>query len=276
MEISLGISPCPNDTFMFDALINQKIDTKGIVFKPIFQDVEELNRLAEQSRLVVSKLSFHAIMFHLDKYQILNSGSALGSGVGPLLIAKKQLNEYELSEARVAIPGKNTTANLLLQLAFPNLGSKHEYLFSDIEAAVINGEVDAGLIIHENRFTYSDKGLVCIKDLGQYWEEVSGNLIPLGGIVVQRDLPIELKLKISDLIKESIQYAYDNHTEESDFVKYHAQEMDVKVLKQHINLYVNQYSLDLQEEGKNAILGLLNRAKQMQIMQEISQPIFVR
>ena len=274
-SIRLGLSPCPNDTFIFDALLHQKIDTRGLKFEPVFADVEELNAMAFGAELEVSKLSYHALALLTKEYQILNSGGALGRGVGPLLIAKKALSEAEIKQARIAIPGKHTTANFLLSLAYPAAQQKEAMLFSEIESAVLDGSVEAGLIIHENRFTYQEKGLVKLMDLGEYWEEVSGSLIPLGGIAVKRSMEPEMKTAIDQLIRESVAYAFKEPAASRDFVQKHAQEMDVKVTQQHIDLYVNQYSLDLGEEGRKAVQMLFKQAEAKQIIQKITKPIFV-
>lgn len=273
--IRIGYSPCPNDTFIFDALVHQKIDTEGLRFEPILLDVEALNQRAFKGELEVSKLSYHAMALLLDEYQVLNSGSALGSGVGPLLIAKKELSLEEINQGKIAIPGKYTTANFLLSLAYPQAQNKEEMIFSDIENAVLEGRVDAGLIIHENRFTYEAKGLKKIRDLGDFWEETSGNLIPLGGIVVKRNLEENLKKKIDRLIRASMQYAFDNREAPMEYVKANAQEMDEGVMKQHIELYVNEYSLDLGEVGRQAVRQLFETAMQKGIIQEVRKEIFV-
>ena len=274
-KIKLGLSPCPNDTFIFDALLHQKIDTRGLKFEPVFADVEELNAMAFRAELEVSKLSYHALALLTKEYQILNSGGALGRGVGPLLIAKKALSEAEIKQARIAIPGKHTTANFLLSLAYPRATNKKELLFSEIETAVLKEEADAGLIIHENRFTYQEKGLFKLMDLGEYWEEVSGSLIPLGGIAVKRSMEPEMKTAIDQLIRESVAYAFKEPAASRDFVQKHAQEMDVKVTQQHIDLYVNQYSLALGKEGKEAVETLFKLAEEKNIIQAITKPIFV-
>jgi|SRR5690554_1128378 len=273
--IQIGYSPCPNDTFIFDALVHEKIDTEGLKFKPILADVEELNNKAFNSELEVTKLSYHAMAHLLDDYQLLNSGSALGSGVGPLLIAKKELAEEEINLGEIAIPGKYTTANFLLSLAYPKAQNKKEMLFSDIESAVLNGEVASGLIIHENRFTYQSKGLVKIKDLGNFWEETSGSLIPLGGIVIKRTLDQKLKEKVDRLIKKSIAFAFENRDSSMFYVRKHAQEMEEKVMQQHIDLYVNEYSLDLGEKGRAAVMQLFNMAEEKKLTEEIKVDIFV-
>lgn len=272
--ISLGFSPCPNDTFIFDALIHGRIDTEGLQFKFELADVEALNAMAFEQKLDLTKLSYHALAHCLDHYQLLNSGSALGSGVGPLLIAKKHLDEEEINQARVAIPGKYTTANFLLSLAYPRLENKVEMLFSEIEEAVLEERVDAGLIIHENRFTYQEKGLVNLIDLGNYWEQRSGNLIPLGGIVANRKLGDAMIKKIDRVLKRSIQYAFEHPEASKEFVKQHAQEMEAEVIQKHIDLYVNQYSLDLGAEGRKAVENLLETAVEKEIIPPIKQAIF--
>lgn len=275
MKLSLGYSPCPNDTFIFDAMVHQKVDTEGLEFEVTLADVEELNSKAFKHQLAITKLSYHAMAYCLNDYQLLNSGSALGSGVGPLLIAKKHLTESEIDEATVAIPGKYTTANFLLSVAYPRIETKKELLFSDIEQAVIDGRVDAGLIIHENRFTYQEKGLVQLIDLGNYWEEQSGNLIPLGGIVIDRGLDQELKEKVDRVLKRSIAFAFENPESSLNYTKEHSQEMEDVVIQQHIKLYVNQYSLDLGIEGRKAVKYLFDSAIEKGIINDIHQEIFV-
>lgn len=274
-QLSLGFSPCPNDTFIFDAMVHQKIDTEGLEFRVELGDVEELNHRAFKNELAITKLSYHAMAFCMDQYQLLNSGSALGSGVGPLLIAKRKLSEEEINKAKIAIPGKFTTANFLLSLAFPEAQRKEELLFSDIESAVINEKVDAGLIIHENRFTYQEKGLVKLMDLGNYWEEVSSKLIPLGGIVIKRSFDEQLKQKVNRVLRRSIEFAFKHRESSAEYVKEHAQEMNDKVIQSHIDLYVNEYSIDLGIEGKKAVQHLFDQAKAKKIIEEIKEPIFV-
>ncbi len=275
MKLSIAYSPCPNDTFIFDALVHQKIDTEGLSFEPYLADVEELNQKAFQAQFDITKLSYHAMAFCLDNYQLLQSGSALGSGVGPLLIAKKELSEEEIDQARVAIPGKYTTANFLLSLAYPRLKDKTELLFSDIEQAVLDEQFDAGLIIHENRFTYKEKGLIALIDLGHYWEQLSSSLIPLGGIVCRRNFDPELKRTIDRVIKRSIQFAFTQPESSAHYIKQHAQEMDDKVTQQHIDLYVNEYSIALGEQGRAAVKTLFHAAEERGIIERINKDIFV-
>lgn len=274
-KLTLGFSPCPNDTFIFDAMVHGKIETEGLEFEVVLGDVEELNDQAFQQKLDITKLSYHAMAFCLDHYQLLNSGSALGSGVGPLLIAKKEITEKEVNSAKIAIPGKFTTANFLLSLAYPQAQNKQEVLFSEIERMVLSGEVDAGLIIHENRFTYAQKGLKKIIDLGDFWEKYSGSLIPLGGIVTRRSFDSELQQKVDRVLKRSILYAAAHPSGSKNYVRMHAQEMDEGVTKQHIDLYVNQYSIDLGIEGRTAVETLFEKAIEKNIIKKITQPIFV-
>ncbi|MBU0695904.1 MAG: 1,4-dihydroxy-6-naphthoate synthase [Bacteroidetes bacterium] len=259
MKLTLGFSPCPNDTFIFDALIHHKIDTEGLEFEVVFDDVETLNKKAFKAELDVTKLSYHAFAYALKDYVLLDAGSALGFGVGPMLICKvpHDLNDPNL---RVGIPGKYTTANFLLSLAYPHLKNKKEMVFSDIEQKLINNEIDVGLIIHENRFTYQNKGLIKVKDLGEYWEETTDCAIPLGGIVIKRSLSDEIKQKVNQLIRKSVEFAFENPKSALPFIKQYAQEMEESVMYQHIDLYVNKYSVNLGDEGKKAIKTMFNQA----------------
>ena len=262
MKLTLGFSPCPNDTFIFDALVNSRIDTEGILFEPILEDVQKLNQWALQGKLDISKISYGVWPLLTEQYQLLDAGGALGKGVGPLLIAKKPIAPREIEESRIAIPGKNTTAHLLFSLAFPHARNKEFMIFSDIEEAVLSGRVDAGVIIHENRFTYSQKGLLKLIDLGEFWEQRTGYPIPLGGIVMRKENP--LAGKINTLIKKSLQYAFDHYPDLPDYVKQHSQEMDEQVMRQHIDLYVNNYSLSLGTDGQQAVAKLIEIAATLQ------------
>lgn len=273
--IKIGYSPCPNDTFIFDALVHQKIDTRGFRFEPVLQDVEQLNQMAFRNELDVTKLSFHAYAQVNSDYQLLTAGSALGNGVGPLFIARKQSSKPETDFTSVAIPGKNTTANFLFSIFFPNIKVKKEMIFSAIENAVISGETDAGVIIHENRFTYEQKGLVKIADLGELWEKSTGQAIPLGGIAVRRNFSSEIKSQINQLVRESVEFAFKNPHESVDYVCAHAQEMDPAVRQKHIDLYVNQYSIDLGEKGKDAIRLLFRKGKETGMLKAELQDLFV-
>ncbi len=280
MNITIGFSPCPNDTFIFDALINKKIDTQGIQFEPLLADVEELNKLAFKAQLDVSKLSYYTYLQLTHKYILSNSGSALGKGMGPLLICKSdpKVLENKLKngeKVRIAIAGKNTTSNFLLQYAYPTAVDKLEMYFYEIEQAILDNKVDVGVIIHENRFTYANKGLKLIADLGAYWETHTQSPIPLGGIAINRKLNYELQTTISMLIRKSIDFAFNNPQSSYDYVKAHAQEMDDMVIKQHIELYVNEYSMDLGTEGKQAIFTMAKKAEELKEIPKITQPLFV-
>lgn len=281
MKLSLGFSPCPNDTFIFDALIHHKIDTEGLEFEVFYDDVETLNQKAFRGELDITKLSYHAFAYVANKYVLLDSGSALGYGVGPMLICKgdedklrEQLSEPN-STVKIGIPGKYTTANFLLGLAFPNAKNKVELVFSDIENAVLEGRVDVGLIIHENRFTYQDKGLKKIIDLGDYWEKQTGCAIPLGGIVANRNLPLDVQHKVNRVLKKSVEFAFANPKLGLEFIRSHAQEMSEEVMYKHIDLYVNKYSVELGEEGRKAIKLMFDTATQKHIIQPIDIDIFL-
>lgn len=267
MNLSLGYSSCPNDAFIFDAMVHGKIDTEGIAFEPILEDVETLNQRALEAKLDITKLSFYAYGHVSGDYILLNAGSALGRGCGPLLISKTKINEVsvDMAQSSVAIPGRYTTANFLLSLAFPNLQNKREMLFSEVEDAVLSESVDLGVIIHENRFTYAQRGLHKVMDLGEYWENETGCAIPLGGIVIRRTLDAELKRKIDRILKRSVTFAMDNPDSSSAYVQEHAQEMDESVIRQHIELYVNEFSIDLGEEGRSAVNRLFEKASELNI-----------
>ena len=254
MNYTLGFSPCPNDTFIFDALVNNKIDLQGLQFDVRLEDVETLNELAINNQLDFTKVSYGVLPLILKNYKVLNSGSALGKGVGPLLISKEKISFDELDECIIAIPGENTTAHLLFSLAFPDAKNKIFKRYDEIENFVLNSDNKSlGVIIHENRFTYFDKGLQKVVDLGNFWEEKTGYPIPLGGIAGKRSIDEKILRKVDSLIKESIEYAFKNYPLITDYVKMHSQEMEPEVMKKHIDLYVNNYSIYLGEEGKNAI-----------------------
>ena len=275
MTLTLGFSPCPNDTFIFDALIHGKIDTEGLDFEVVMEDVETLNQRAFRKELAVTKLSYHAFAYLTQDYALLESGSALGNGVGPLLIAKSIDVLDKINEASIAIPGKYTTANFLCSLAFPEAQNKKELIFNDIEDAILRGSVDAGVIIHENRFTYQNKGLVKLLDLGEYWETTTKMPIPLGGIVVRRDLPKTVQKKIQRILKRSVQFAFANPASSKNFVAQHAQEMEENVRQQHIDLYVNNYTEGLGKTGRAAVKYLFNTAYQKKITAYYTSDIFV-
>jgi len=284
MKLSLGFSPCPNDTFIFDALIHHKIDTEGLEFEVFYDDVETLNQKAFRGELDITKLSYHAFAYVVDKYVLLDAGSALGFGVGPMLISKKDYLggegafsnlKSQISNLKIGIPGKYTTANFLLGLALPDATNKQEMVFSEIEDALLDEKIDVGLIIHENRFTYQNKGLKKIIDLGDYWEKETGCAIPLGGIVANRELPLDVQHKINRVLKKSVEFAFANPKSGLEFIRSHAQEMSEEVMYKHIDLYVNKYSVELGEEGRKAINLLFDTAREKNIIPEIGEEIFL-
>lgn len=253
MKLSLGFSPCPNDTFIFDALVNGKVDTGGLEFDVILEDVETLNQWALQGKLDITKLSFPAFFQSSSTYILLNAGSALGKGVGPLLVKNKGAVISNMSEQLVLVPGLHTTANLLLEFAFPEARNKRPVLFSEIEDLVLSELADMGVLIHENRFTYAEKGLEKIADLGEIWEQRLQLPIPLGGIAIKRSVDPKIARQVENLVRESLQYAFRHYPEIPPYVKEHAQTMNASVMRRHIDLYVNDYSLDLGETGKQAV-----------------------
>ncbi|MEP7253623.1 MAG: 1,4-dihydroxy-6-naphthoate synthase [Ginsengibacter sp.] len=253
MKYTLGFSPCPNDTFIFDALVNHKIETDNIEFDVRLEDVQTLNEMALRGELDFSKISYGVLPKIIHQYKVLNSGSALGKGVGPLLISKDLVEFDDVDKQVVAIPGENTTAHLLFTVAFPNAKNKVFKRYDEIENFVLSSKENLGVIIHENRFTYEAKGLHKIVDLGNYWEEKTGYPIPLGGIVAHKRISGKTVSDVDMLIKKSIEFSFSNYPSLSQYVKDHAQEMDTEVMKKHIDLYVNDYSLDLGTDGKAAI-----------------------
>ncbi len=267
MKLTLGFSPCPNDTFIFDAMVNGKIDTHGIEFDYVMDDVATLNAWAEQGKLDVTKLSYNTFLHTVDKYALLHSGSALGVGVGPLLIAREQLPLSNIADYKIAIPGFNTTANLLLSLAFPEGKNKTELVFHEIEQAVSDGTFDAGLIIHESRFTYQQHGLVKLIDLGDWWEQETSAAIPLGGIVIRRYFDSKLCATVDGIIRESVAYSWQRYPELAPFVTANAQEMEEDVMRKHIELYVNEYTTDLGDIGSKAIQTLFDKASAAGLLQ---------
>ncbi len=273
-EFKLGFSPCPNDTFIFDALVHQRFESPLKVI-PELHDVEALNQKARQQELDITKLSFNAYAFVSEHYQILNSGSALGRNCGPLLISQKKFDFSEINNLRIAIPGKYTTANLLLSIFAPLATDKTEMIFSAIEEAVLSGKFDAGLIIHENRFTYAEKGLQKIADMGELWEHNFHAPIPLGCIAVRRSLPEMEKKMIEAAIFESVNYAFENPHTSRPYIHQHSQEMSEEVQQQHIKLYVNEFSIDLDEEGQKAIRKLFTEGQRAGLLPNLKEPIFL-
>jgi len=277
MKLNLAISPCPNDTFIFDALVNQRIAPGPLHFTLHLADVQQLNLDAIQGIPDVSKVSTGVIPVISEEYQILDAGAALGRACGPLLISREGKLPSEEDQHRfvVAVPGEHTTAHQLLALAFPGMSQKRFMLFSEIENAVLNGSVDAGLIIHESRFTYQAKGLKLLADMGDYWENTYHFPLPLGCIVIRRSLPEVLKLEVQGLIRQSVEYAFSHPTDSQEFVTRHAQEMDPYVMQQHIDLYVNNYSVSLGQAGVRAIRSLLKSIPAGEKSREIKEPLFV-
>lgn len=273
MKLSLGFSPCPNDTFIFDALVNKKIDTEGLDFDIHLEDVQTLNNFALEDRLDFSKISYGVLPLLLNTHTLLNSGGAMGNGVGPLLISKNEnITAGDVNDLRIAIPGKNTTAYLLFSFVYPNAKNISFYVFNEIEAAVLSGEVDAGVIIHENRFTYAQKGLYKITDLGAEWETKTKSPIALGGIVASNRIPKPIMGQVDQLIAKSVEYAFNNYPAISEYVSSHAQEMSEAVMRQHIDLYVNDFSRDMGDTGKKAIETLVNIYQQINPSAKITLP----
>ncbi len=275
-NISLGYSPCPNDTFIFYALTHNKINTGQLHFNEVLLDVEALNQKALNAELDVTKISY-AAFGHLQKdYCLLRSGGALGRGCGPLVVSRQDFDMADLHDKKVAIPGHMTTAYLLLQL-YDNTFSSSGIVsmpFHEIMQAVFNGDVDAGVIIHESRFTYQSYGLHEIIDLGDWWEGETGLPIPLGGIAARRSLGDRLVKHIDDNIEQSILYAFDNRQNPFDYIKQHSQELSDDVINQHIDLYVNDFSVDLGIEGEKAVRELLSRAEEAEITTRSDKPLF--
>lgn len=275
MTLSLGFSPCPNDTFIFDAMLHGRVDTEGLAFEVFMEDVEALNRRAFAGEIAVTKLSYHAFAWLTERYALLDAGSALGNNCGPLLIARRPMADAEIESAHIAIPGKMTTANFLLSLAYPDARDKHETLFSEIENAVLEEKADAGLIIHENRFTYAQKGLVKLLDLGEYWETMTGLPIPLGGIVVNKDLPKEIQQKVNRVLRRSVEYAFAHPADVMPFVREHAQAMDDAVMQAHIDLYVTNYTVDLGEKGRDAVRQMFRIAQEKGVISAYKENFFI-
>lgn len=275
MKLSLCFSTCPNDTFMFDALVNKHIDLQGLEFDVALADIEELNKNAFRAIPDITKISINAYGAVSANYQLLSSGSALGRGVGPLVVSKRKIYPDEVRYAKIAIPGVQTTANLLFSLAYPNAKDKKVYLFSEIEEVVLSSEADIGVVIHETRFTYQKRGLIKLNDLGDFWETETGLPIPLGGIAIRRDLPQNVKVLVQQLIAQSVNFAFANQNFSVDYVRSHAQEMDVAVMRKHIQLYVNSYSVDLGHSGRSAVSFLLEKGRLLNFFSELVTPVFV-
>ncbi len=275
MKLTLGFSPCPNDTFIFEAMVHGRIDTEGLEFDWFLADVEELNRRAIEGSVDITKMSFHAYARAAARYLILDAGSALGRGNGPLVISSRTLRPDALDDALIAIPGRYTTANLLFSIFWPAASRKREYLFSDIPGAVLSGEVDAGLIIHETRFTYQALGLTKVADTGERWEELTGLPIPLGGIVVNRAVDEVTAAKVNRAVRRSIEYARSNPDDSAEFIRNNARETDAAVTREHIELFVNSFSLSLGQEGRAAIERLFSVATEKGVIDPLPDRKFL-
>ncbi len=275
MRLTLGFSPCPNDTFIFDAMVHGRIDTEGLEFDYFLSDVEELNRKALNADVDITKISYHAYAYVAPNYLILDAGSALGHRNGPLLISKKRISVNDLPGLRIAIPGKYTTANLLFSIAWPEITNKTEYLFSMIEDALLEDKVDAGLIIHETRFTYYKRGLHKLADMGEYWESLTGLPIPLGAIVIKRDIPDDVAQKVNRVVRRSLEYAYKDSFASYDFVSGNAREMDSTVMNNHIKLFVNEYTINLGSKGREAIVELFRIASEKGVIPGLPERLFL-
>lgn len=278
MKIRLAFSTCPNDTFIFAAIANKLLNLGEFNFDITLTDIQELNRFAREDEVDMVKISYAAYPYVSDNYQMLLSGSALGRGMGPLVVAKQKNLPSNLAGATIAIPGTTTTANFLFSLAYPEATQKREYLFSEIEDAVLSNKVDVGVLIHEGRFTYAHKGLEKIADLGNFWEGYANAPIPLGGIAVRRSLPLEYKQRLAQLVSESVTFAWNNISQVQPYIKRYAQAMQDSVIQKHIDLYVNDYTLNLGEQGVAAVERFLHEAMKMPQYKnyELSSDVFVR
>jgi 1,4-dihydroxy-6-naphthoate synthase len=259
VNLSFGFSPCPNDTFAFDALVHGRTPAPFTAV-PALHDIEELNALARGGRYELTKLSIGALAGLGDRYTLLRSGGALGRGVGPLVVAREPCSLADAARLRLAIPGRDTTAYLLLRLAAPALGEIVELRYDEILGAVADGRVDAGLIIHESRFTYAAHGLVQVADLGEWWEGETGMPVPLAGICARADIPQELRREAEDAIRRSVEHAFAHPADSLEYVRANSQELSDEVCRQHIELYVNEFTRDLGDDGLAAIQALLARA----------------
>jgi 1,4-dihydroxy-6-naphthoate synthase len=258
-ELTFGYSPCPNDTFAFHALAHGLVDAPFRV-RPVLLDIEELNRRAYRGEFDLTKLSIGAFAGVGEAYRLLRSGAALGRGVGPLVVAREAMALADAVRGSIAIPGRDTTAYRLLRMAAPPTGTVHEMRYDRILGAVGSGVVDAGLIIHESRFTYAGHGLVKVADMGEWWEGETGLPVPLAGICARADLDEGIVAAAEDAIRQSVRHAFDHPAASRDYVRAHAQEMSDDVCAAHIALYVNEHSLDVGEEGMRAIERLVREA----------------
>jgi 1,4-dihydroxy-6-naphthoate synthase len=260
-KITLGYSTCPNDTFVFYAMIHGQVDTEGYAFEPVLEDVETLNQWALAGKLAMTKASFGVLGAVRSQYWCLRSGGALGRGCGPLVVAREPQTLGELARKPIAVPGLHTTANSLLDLRLGRAAERVPMVFHEIMPAVARGDLDAGVIIHEGRFTYQEHGLVAIEDLGQWWEDETGFPIPLGGILLRRNMAGVDPIAIQRVMRRSVEFATAHPDEPMGYVRRHAQEMDEEVMRKHIDLYVNEYSVDVGEGGRRAVEVLLDQGR---------------
>jgi 1,4-dihydroxy-6-naphthoate synthase len=272
-SLSLGYSPCPNDTFVFTAWAEGRIDGAPPV-EARMEDIDALNRWAGEGEIDVVKVSFHALGFLRDRYRLLHSGGALGRGCGPLVVAREPLSPEELKSRRIVIPGERTTAALLLRLFAPGLENVRVMPFHRIMAAVRDGEADAGLIIHESRFTYPSYGLLQVVDLGEWWERETGHAIPLAGIAIRRDADRDVQAAADRALSASVRFAYAHPEAVWPTIRLHAQEMEDEVMRRHIELYVNERTVDYGKEGVAAIRYLFDRAAELGVMPKSDRPLF--
>ena len=274
MRVTLGYSPCPNDTFVFCGLVHGQIAGAPLC-EEVLADIETLNEMALRGQLDATKISFHALAHLREQYCLLHSGGALGRGCGPLLVAREKLVLEDLKHKRIAIPGRLTTAALLLRLFDPSIEQLAVMPFDQIVDATAQGSVDAGVIIHESRFTYAQRGLEAIIDLGQWWEESTGHPIPLGGILARRSLGAEFIERLDRALRQSVEYAYAHPEAVRGYIRQHAQEMDEGVVQAHIDLYVNQHTLNYGADGEAAIFDLIERAERAGIAPKSAAPLFI-
>ncbi len=263
MKFSLAISPCPNDTFIFEPWLSGRIDAEGLEPDVRFADIAELNALARTAAVDVVKLSFFTYHLVRSQYALLEAGAALGRGCGPLLVSRAPMTLEDLPQAVIAIPGRDTTAHLLLEVFAPAARQRRPYVFHEIMPAIARGEVEAGVIIHESRFTYPQYGLHLVQDLGAHWEALTGLPIPLGGIAAQHRLGPEVIARLNRVMHRSVAYALAHPEHPMPFVRAHAQELDEAVMRAHIHLYVNAYTRELGPEGHAAIARLSAEAERL-------------
>jgi 1,4-dihydroxy-6-naphthoate synthase len=273
-KLSIAYSTCPNDTYIFYALAHGKIDLGNLFFEIMLNDVEHLNQEAKKGMIDISKLSFAAIGHLMGTYGLLRSGAALGRGCGPLIVARKGSDLNDLKSGKIAVPGLWTTANLLLSLFMDKNTNIVPMSFDKIMPAVSSGEFDGGVIIHEGRFTYENYNLECLADLGEWWESETRQPIPLGGIVIRRDISQEIICMVQSQIRKSIEFAHLNPSQAGNYIKLHAQELSDDVISQHINLYVNEFSLDMGKEGETAIETLFAKARERGILPDSDKSLF--